>query len=161
MVIRFAERLTTRRLDDPEANESPRSEVLLDGHAVGIVLRGATLETAIEQDGMTLLFMTDDTPFEEVLSLHLLSPEMRLLDSAYLGFPYSTGTFALLGCEGNVARFRFFGGCDWTVELLPRPQRRVPLLGEPRGVWRRFGFSRHFVVRGNPQPEDRRRANSP
>ena len=81
---------------------------------------------------------------------------LHLLDSATLGGIYSTGSFSLLAStEPDTLRFRFIGDTDWSVQVLPEAGFRVPLWSEPAGVSRPLGFSRHFIVRGQPQPERR------
>jgi hypothetical protein len=98
--------------------------------------------------------MTDDVPFEETLSIHLLDERLDLLDSAFLGAPYSTGSFSDLDIAGSsTVQFRFIGDTTWSVEVLPRPVLRMPFVPDAPGVKRRFGFARHFVVRGKPRPQ--------
>lgn len=99
-----------------------------------------------------MLFMTDDVPFEEMLSIHLLDAQMEVLDTALIGSPYSSGSFtSLLLVEPNTVQFRFIGNTLWRVELLSRPRFRVPFISDPSGVKRPIGFSCHFVVHGSPQ----------
>jgi hypothetical protein len=137
----------------PEGGE-PISEILRHGQATGRQVPGVVLEAAAQWNSFTLLFTTDDTPFEEVLHIHLLDAQLNVLDSATVGGMYSTGSFSLLESpEPATLRFRFIGDTDWSVEVLPEPGFRVPLLSEPTGVSRPLGFSRHFVVRGQPKPE--------
>lgn len=137
----------------PEGAE-PVCEIFHNGQATGRQLPGAMLEAAAQWKSFTLLFTTDDTPFEEFLHIHLLDAQLQLLDSATVGGIYSTGSFSLLqSAEPDTLRFRFIGDTDWSVQVLPEPGFRVPLLSEPTGVSRPLGFSRHFIVRGQPQPE--------
>jgi hypothetical protein len=139
----------------PAAEDAgPMAELNVQGRPVPQPLAGAVLEAAFEWDGRTLLFLTDDVPHEDALQVHLLDERLQLLDSATLSSMYSTGSFALIGTEPpRSVRFRFFGGTDWTVELLDEPAMRLPLISEPPGVHRQLGFIRHFKVHGQPQPE--------
>lgn len=131
----------------------PLCEIVRNGQATGRHVEGAVLELAARWQSFYLLFTTDDTPFEDLLHIHLLDADMSLLDSATLGGIYSTGSFSLLdSSEPNALRFRFIGDTDWSVQVLPAPGFRAPLLSEPAGVSRRWGFTRHFIVRGQPQP---------
>ena len=131
----------------------PACEIFLNGQATNQQVPGAVLEAAAQWQAFTLLFTTDDTPFEELLNIHLLDAELNLLDSATVGGIYPTGSFSLLESDQpDTLRFRFIGGTDWSVQVLPEPGFRVPLLSEPAGVSRPLGFSRHFIVRGQPQP---------
>ena len=154
MSIRRATELTIRRVDAGGELDIPTSEVLIDGVPRGTLVSGAVLEAALAFGDRYLLFMTNDIPFEETLSIHLLDWRLYLLDSAFLGAPYSTGSFSNLDIAGpSTVRFRFIGDTTWSVEVLPRPVFRMPFVPEARGVRRRFGFARHFIVRGNPRRE--------
>jgi len=145
--------VTLRRLPVAE-DAGPMAELAVKGRPVPQPVPGAVLEAAFECDGRTLLFLTDDVPHEDALQVHLLDERQQLLDSATLSSMYSTGSFALIGMEPpRSVRFRFFGGTEWVVELLDEPAVRLPLISEPRGVHRRLGFTRHFKVHGQPQPE--------
>ncbi|EHL21156.1 hypothetical protein KYG_19771 [Acidovorax sp. NO-1] len=142
------------RIPNRPDGAEPVSEILRNDQATGRQVAGAVLEAAAQWQSFMLLFTTDDTPFEELLHIHLLDAQLNLLDSATVGGMYSTGSFSLLdAAEPDTVRFRFIGGTDWSVQVLPEPGFRVPLLSEPTGVSRPLGFSRHFVVRGQPQPE--------
>lgn len=133
---------------------APMAALVVNRRAAPQALPGAVLEAAFSVDGRTLLFLTEDVPYEDALHLHLLDERLALVDSATLSAMYSTGSFKFLAVEPpRSVRFRFFGGTDWTVELLDAPAMRLPLVSEPRGVHRRLGFTRHFKVHGQPQPE--------
>lgn len=151
--MRIASEISVRRLGHDD-DVPPTAEVLVDGKPSGCVVQGAILEGAVFADGRFLLFLIDDVPYEEALSIHLLDDRLHLLDSATLGAAYSTGSFGGLELRPpRTARFRFIGETDWSVEILPRPAFRLPLLPEAAGVSRGFGFSRHFIVRGKPLRE--------
>jgi len=154
MVMRTAEELTIRLVHGADEGEVPTSEVLVHGRSTGKLVSGKILEAAVQWENRYLLFMTDDVPFEEMLSIHLLDAQMNVLDSALIGSPYSSGAFtSLLLSEPNTVQFRFIGDTLWRVELLSRPRFRVPFISEPSGVKRPVGFYRHFIVRGNPRPQ--------
>lgn len=134
--------------------EAPASEILFNGVPTNKLVPGVILEGAVQWNSFHLMFMTDDTPFEEILRVLFLDERWNVVDSACIGGPYSTGSFSSLDLsEMNTVRFRFIGDTMWSVELLPRPSFRMPFLSEPFGVWRPLGFSRHFIVRGKPRPE--------
>ncbi len=155
MAMRVATELTTKPIEASSADEVPTSEILLNEEASGKFVSGAVLEAAVWWNGFYLLFMTDDIPFEESLRILLLDAELNILDSAFVGGPYSSGSFSSLDLiEPNSVHFRFIGDTVWSVELFPHPVIRLPLLAsEPVGVYRSLGFRRHFVVHGNPQPQ--------
>ena len=153
--MRIASELTTRLVHDGvNKGEAPASEVLVNGVSTGNLVSGALLEAAVQWENRYLLFMTDDVPFEEMLTIHLLDAQMNVLDSASIGSPYASGSFtSLLLNEPNTVRFRFIGDTLWSIELLSHPRFRIPFISEPRGVVRHLGFSRHFIVRGEPHPQ--------
>jgi hypothetical protein len=129
----------------------PLSEVWVNSVATGQQVDGAVLEGAVECGGRYLIFLTDDVPGEDQLSIHLLDGEGQLLDSARIGAMYSTGSFSGLRLrEPNAVAFRFIGDADWAVEVFDKAQLHVPLFFEPRGVARPLGLRRWFRVEGRP-----------
>lgn len=151
--MRVASEIETRPIGG-DAQEAPASsEVWLFGRR-GAQVSGAVLETAVQTDaGTYLLFLTDDIPHEDFLSIHLLDAAGDLLDSATIGSPYSTGAFSLLRMEPpNKVHFTFIGETNWMIEVLPKPALRIPMLSEPSGVSRGGKLRRHFAVHGAPRP---------
>lgn len=146
--------VTLRPLAAAAGEAGPVCELTVQGQVVRQPVPGAVLEAAFQSDGRTLVFLTDDLPFEDSLHVHLLDEGLALLDSAVLSAMYATGIFELIGSHSpRSVRFRFFGGWEWTVELLTAAAMRLPLVSEPRGVHRRLGFTRHFKVHGQPEPD--------
>lgn len=132
---------------------APACEIIRNAAPTGVRVAGATLEAAGQWLGFLLLLTTDDTPFEEVLHVHLFNAELQQIDSASIGGPYTTGSFAVLPSPAeDTMCFRFIGHTDWSVQILPEPGFRMPLVSEPAGVMRPLGFLRRFIVRGHPQP---------
>jgi hypothetical protein len=61
--------------------------------------------------------------------------------------PNATGSFeGLQILSDQRVRFRFLGERFWELELLKKPSFRLPLMSEPLGVVRPFGFSRRFTL---------------
>lgn len=151
--MRIAREIEIRPIAANDLETAPRSEVWLDGRHTGTQVSGAILETAIQTNaGPYLLFLTDDIPYEDFLSVHLLDADGNRLDSATIGSPYATGTFSLLRMKPpNEVHFTFIGETVWIVESLPRPELRIPILSEPKGVRRGGKLRRHFAVHGGPQ----------
>lgn len=150
--MRPAPEVSVRPVAVAHEDDPPRCEVLLRGHATGTGVAGRLLEAAIEAAGRYLLFVTDDCPYEEQLHLHLLDAAGKVLDSASLGGPYSTGRFVgprLL--DDRRVGFSFFDDKDWEVELLDAPRLRLPVFTEPLGVWRARPLRCHFVVHARPR----------
>jgi len=100
-----------------------------------------------------LLFITDNTPFEEHLRIFLLDAQWKIVDCAILGAMYSTGVFSDLElAPPNFLYFRFFGGITWTLELLDQDVMSLPF-SDPKGVSRPFSFRKRFRIHGHPLPD--------
>jgi hypothetical protein len=154
MNMRIATEIEVKLIEGISESEVPKCEIVAEKVATGRIIAGAYIEAAIQWGNYYLLFITDDCPFEEILRIYLLSKQWLLLDAAVIGCIYSTGSFSALKLtEPNRVQFRFFADTNWEVEAFDRPQFRLPWFGEPAGVMRKFGFSRHFLVRENPKPE--------
>lgn len=144
----FAARLAS----PPTDTELPSSELLLDGASSGLIVTGAVLEAALEWKGYSIAFFTDDIPYEDMLRIYMFNANMTLVDSAVLGWRYSTGAFAELNLQPpNSLTFRFFGGTVWRIVLLDEQEFALPFLSDPGGVSRKFKFFRHFRIEGQPQ----------
>lgn len=153
--MRIAEELTIRFHDEGNDETEPTSEILIAGKPTGKYITGAVLEAAVSWNDFYLLFMTNDVPDEEMLGVLLLDNRLEKIDSVTIGAPYSTGSFSSLALlPPNRISFHFIGDCTWEIELLSQPGFRIPFFSEPSGVWRSFGFNRHFIVHGNPRPQD-------
>jgi len=154
MSMRILTELTTKLVEEKSGDEVPKSEVLMNGTPTGKLVSGAIMEAAVQWEDFYLLFMTDDTPYEEMLGIHLFDKNWNLLDAALLGGIYSSGSFSAIELnEPNTISFGFIGDAIWTIELLSHPSFRVPFISDAEGVKRPLGFSRHFIVRGNPRPQ--------
>ena len=147
---KFAARLAS----PPTDTELPSSELLLNDKPSGLIVTGAVLEAALEWQGCSIAFFTDDIPYEDMLRIYMFDANMTLVDAAMLGWRYSTGTFAELNLQPpNSLTFRFFGGTVWRMVFLDGQEFALPVLSDPSGVSRKFKFSRHFRIEGKPKPE--------
>lgn len=145
--MRVTNNATLRLLSAATSDALPVSELVVDGSVTGKRVTGAILETALAWESFHLLLLTDDVPYEEALRVVLLDSHLDVLDEAEIGAPYCTGTFSSLAvCGADSVKFLFMGDTSWTVQVLPERQLRVPLWSERRGVQRRFGLWRHFIV---------------
>lgn len=132
---------------------APRAEVLLAGRATGWIVDGAVLEAALRCGERLLLFMTDDVPYEEVLSIQLLGADGRVVDAVALGGGYATGHFGACTIEPpDAVRFRFIDDVEWCVRVLPAPRLRLPLWCAVRGVRRKPGWFAQLDVSRRPLP---------
>jgi hypothetical protein len=152
--MRLADEIWIRPVAVP-ADEPVRSEIMLNAKATGQQVDGVLLEAAVECGGRYLLFLTDDVPAEDQLSIHLVDAHGRLLDSARIGGMYTTGSFSGLRlCDRDAVEFRFIGDTDWRIEVFDAPRLQVSFVQEPRGVARPWGLRRWFRVAGNPVAQD-------
>jgi hypothetical protein len=149
--VRVADEIALRPVA-PGVDGAVRSEVIIGGCPTGSVITGVVLEAAVHCAPGWLLFVTDDIPYEEMLTIHLLDPDGRPLDSAGIGGPYTTGTFSSMRLDPpSTVRFRFIDDADWFVEILGRPKRALPWWPDARGVRRSARIARHFVVGRQPR----------
>ena len=139
-------------LPAPAEGAAPRSELCIGGRATGCVVAGRVLEAAVEIDGRYLVFLTEGVAMEELLSIHLVSADGRLVDTASVGQIYSPGIFTGLAlAPPREVRFRFLGDVQWWVEVLAQPRLAWPRVGDAPAVRRPFGFQRAFRVHATPE----------
>lgn len=151
--------LSVRRLNPTSDSTPPISEIVLHGTPTGRRVSGAVLEAAVAADKNYAVFMTDDTPFEDVLTIEYLDENLDLIDRLRLGWIYSTGAFSDLKLqEPNRICFEFMGDTVWVLELLPTKEFCLPFLSSPKGVWHGLSFSRHMRLMGKPRPDAQRRS---
>jgi hypothetical protein len=151
--------LNVRWLNPNSDSASPISEIVLSGTPTGRTVSGAVLEAAVAADQNYVVFMTDDTPFEDVLTIEYLNENLDLIDRLRIGWIYSTGTFSDLRLqEPNRLCFGFMGDTVWVLELLAKKEVCLPLLSSPKGVWHRLSFSRRMKLLKKPRPDTKRRA---
>ena len=130
-------------------DSAPTSEIIRAGKPTGKVIGGAVLRAALKWNEYVLLFLTDDVPFEETLSIYLLDADLNVVDSAWMYFIYATGIFSDLDLtQPDTVRFRFFAWIVWTLKLFPKKTFALPLLSDPKGVHRPFSIFRMFQIYG-------------
>ncbi len=115
------------------SEESHSSELLRDGRACGSRVEGTDLEAEFQlelpEGRAHLLFVTHDTPHEEILHLYLVAEDGRILEHRELGGAYAPGVLKEVEIVSNrELRFHFQG----------RHQLRVR--ERPKGVLRRRRF---------------------
>ena len=110
----------------PIDSNTGQSQLYCDGVMAVTVLDGVLLEAQFECNGRYLLFTTGDSPFEEMLTIYLLSPSLRILDWIKLGSPYIAGVLENLGASGaNSLDFSFFKKQEnWRLEIFDRSRWR-------------------------------------
>ncbi len=145
-------------LTHSEFNTKPtshlNSEIIVSGKEVDNSIGGTYLELCIKRNNEYFVFMSDDIPDENMLHIHLLDKNFKLIDSVTIGGIYSTGTFENLSIQGpNHISFNFIGTNRWTVEALDKRKFCLPFLSSPKGSYRKNPFYQYFKLHGNPLPE--------
>jgi hypothetical protein len=107
---------TSRRLEGEEA----RSELLLENRPTGVIVKGAYLEKQYQAQSGFVIFMSV-SPFEDILKIYFLSPDLLILDGFELGFIYTDGSLADVEVmNSRVIHFSFFGPDRWELTILDR-----------------------------------------
>jgi hypothetical protein len=85
-----------------------KAQLALNGAPLPQWLDGALLEAQFDNDGETLLWMTEDSPYEEGLHIYLLGPTGAVLDAMEAGAPFSPGILKMKDTGGRWLEFEFF-----------------------------------------------------
>lgn len=137
-----------------QPTSSEQSGIFLGNTKTGKCIDGSYLELSIKVGCKYLVFMTDDTPNEDMLHIHLLDESLDVIDSATIGSMYSTGSFRDYNIrDSNTLTFYFIGETEWKVEILENKEFLLPFISLPKGVSRKNTFSQYFKIYGNPQSE--------
>lgn len=127
---------SVRRLE----GDTPRSDLLWRDRPVGVRVDGVSLQKQLRLPSGYLLFLTENSPFEEGLHVYLLDDDKSVLDAVELSVPYASGILTDLVAEGDRSiSFSFFGDDRWRLEVHATPQRRLPSLFSP--VKRKSGLA--------------------
>ena len=146
--MRLAHEVTIRPAADHGA--VPHSELVFAGRPTGLCVAGKVLESAVEVDGRYLVFLTEGVTMEELLAIHLVSADGRLLDTAGIGVMTALGIFGRLKLvPPRQVNFQFLGELQWSVEVFPEPRLAWPFRREAPGGRRPLALSRAFRVRAS------------
>ena len=152
MTLRLITGLSVQRRSKRSNDQTARCTLSGPGVPPDMDIEGAILEAAVQTDVGLVLFLTQDLPYEDSLSIQLFNAAWQVLDSASLGAAYTTGSFTgVRVIEPDRIGFRFFGDTEWTLRILNSPTWRLPLWSDAPGVRHTFGFKRHFLIQGRPQ----------
>lgn len=152
-MFRQLDNVTLQIRKEPTATAMGKYEVLLAAKETGITVPVRVLEAAVQvDDSQLLLFLTDDTPFEEMLSIALIDLHVGVKERLTLGGAYLTGSFADLHILANAVEFRFIGDTTWRVEIPTAPFVSLPFIGDPRGVSRPLALRHYIKITASPAP---------
>lgn len=137
-------------LDARPSTETGCARIVLGGQSIeveGLVIEAAIALEPGDAAAGYLLFLTHDRPFEETLSITMLSPTLDVLDTARIERAYTPGLFSDLRIIGAATlQFRFIGETPWRLQVLDRPVLRLPFVSEPAGVARGVALVRRFKL---------------
>jgi hypothetical protein len=111
-------------------SDRPQSDLLWREDSVGLRVDGVSLERQWRVAPGYLLFLTEDSPFEEGLHIYLLDDDKRVVDALELSGPYASAILKDAVAEGDATvSFSFFGDDRWRLDVHATPQRalRVPM----------------------------------
>ncbi|NNC20208.1 hypothetical protein HRD49_35315 [Corallococcus exiguus] len=130
------------------APERARAVLLHDGRETGLAFQAVQLEAqfGVPPD-LSLLFLTDNSPYEEQLQIVLLDSRFQILDGLTLGQDYTPGVLTHLEPQSDMQlRFEFFGNTQLLLSIHPAgallPVRTLPSFAKP--LKGRF-FSRQYM----------------
>ncbi|VTP12284.1 hypothetical protein PUATCC27989T_00070 [Phytobacter ursingii] len=152
-MFRQLDNVTLQIREEPTATAMGKYEVLLAAKETGITVPVQVLEAAVQVDDIRLLlFLTDDTPYEEMLNIALIELNVGVKEILTLGGAYLTGSFADLHILANAVEFRFIGDTTWRVEIPAAPFMSLPFVGDPRGVSRPLALRHYIKITASPAP---------
>lgn len=152
-MFRQLDNVTLQIREEPTMTAMGKYEVLIAEDGTGITVPVQILEAAVQvDDKRLLLFITDDTPFEEMLNIALIDLDDGVKEILTLGGAYLTGSFTDLHIAPNAVEFSFIGETTWRVEIPPSPFVKVPFIGDPRGVSRSVAVKHYIKITATPPP---------
>ena len=152
-MFRQLDNVTLQIREEPTTTAMGKYEVLIAENGTGITVPVQILEAAVQvDDKRLLLFLTDDTPFEEMLNIALIDLDDGVKEILTLGGAYLTGSFTDLHIAPNAVEFSFIGETTWRVEIPPSPFVKVPFIGDPRGVSRPLALRHYIKITASPAP---------
>jgi hypothetical protein len=114
---------------NPLGTGSSQSDLRWRAHPVGVRVDGIPLEAQWRVGSGYLLFLTDDSPFEEGLHIYLLDDGKRVVEGLEVAAPYAPGILTDAATEGDAAVcFSFVGGDRWRLAVNTTPRRTLPRL---------------------------------
>lgn len=106
---------------------------------------GALLEAQFElDDGSRLIWVTDDSPYDEGLHIYLLGPDDTASDSLQAGADFTAGILRFAQIGDSSVDFEFFkNSVLYRLEIERSPRRRLWL---PAGWKYEHPLSKHRMV---------------
>ena len=138
---------------EPTLTAMGKYEVLIADKGTGITVPVNVVEAAVQvDDRRLLLFLTDDTPYEEMLKIALIDLKGGVKEILTLGGAYLTGSFSNLHIHPDAVEFSFMGDTTWRVEVPAAPFVKLPFISDPRGISRPLALKQYLKISANPSP---------
>ena len=132
------------------SDDEPRSEVVIESRPTGSIISGCVLEAAVHCAAGWLLFVTSNTPDEEILTIHLLDRDGGRSIRRTSAGPIPPARFRTCGSIRR-PRCTFGSSTMPTVRAGPaEAEAGLTLVARRGGVWRGSRLTRHFEVRRQP-----------
>jgi hypothetical protein len=114
--------------------EEGRVGLSRDGQPLPATVDGSVLDAQLELgDGTALVWLTDDSPFDEGLHVYLVAPNGTVEDALEAGADFTAGILELRSMGDDWVEFRFFkNDTVYRLEVNRTPELRLRL---PAG-WR-------------------------
>lgn len=130
-----------------KSGAAPRAKLVLRGVETCFDVPGAVLDAAFQVGDETLLFLTDDVPFEEGLNICLVDQKGSLLDCVALAAAGATGSLHHVRRLGQrLFAFSFFTDTPMQVVVWDVPRIALPQIGLRKGIHRAFSLKGRLSV---------------
>jgi hypothetical protein len=121
--------VTRYSLQPSEDRDGGRRVLARDGRTLAAEVDGSVLDAQLElADGSALLWLTDDSPYDEGLHVYLLGPEGVVDDAVEAGADFTAGVLALRAMGEDWVEFGFFKNSTvYRLEVANTPRLRLRL----------------------------------
>lgn len=126
-------------------SENQRSILTRDGKVLEMEVEGSILEVQLElEDGRVMIWLTDDSPYDEGLHIYLLDQRDTILDALEAGADFTPGILKIANTGENWVEFQFFSNNhSYRLEVMKAANLRVLL---PAGWKYKKWFNLHWLI---------------
>ena len=113
-------------------NENNYSTLACDGRVLDLEVQGVILEAQFKlEDGSTLIWLTEDSPYDEGLHVYLIDENNNILDALETNSIFTPGILKITKTGKNWVEFEFFSNDSiYRLEVKKMASFRMSL---PRG----------------------------
>jgi len=126
-------------------SENQRFIIARDGKVLEIEVEGSILEVQLElEDGRVMVWITDDSPYDEGLHIYLLDQNDTILDALEAGADFTLGILKIVNTGENWVEFEFFSNNhSYRLEVIKKAIFQLLL---PAGWKYKKLFSLHRLI---------------